>query len=203
MTISMDHEMRVGYLTTMALLARCGEPFQLDLGLRPDVTMASHSRRRLFVGDAKATESATCEATRHRLLRYVTAAATWQRLNYSVRIAICARTHSGDWAMTLAELAMGHLHRGDLAGDKLTLDPYSEITWIDLPRLNRSSDRAPNSAAGDTQFDLVGRVGRAVMLPDPYHEPASRAKTLVISGVRSRVAFDLAPPPQRVRLRRS
>lgn len=68
-----EHDLRVRFLDTLAVLVGYKESLggQLPDGLRPDVLRYDSRKGRLFVGDAKNTESPGCLETQVRLLRYL------------------------------------------------------------------------------------------------------------------------------------
>src|SRR4051812_39280177 len=65
------HQQRVEVLEEMARIAGFDvETLVFPDGTRPDVLRGCSESRRLFIGDAKDTESPGCTATRLRLTRY-------------------------------------------------------------------------------------------------------------------------------------
>src|SRR4051794_28397863 len=69
-----EHELRVAHLQTLASLGGFTTDITLGLDVVPDVCRIDVVRRRLFVGDAKQTESPGNVDTRRRLVRYIAAA---------------------------------------------------------------------------------------------------------------------------------
>lgn len=67
------HGVRTTFLDTLAVLSGCYEPIGSSFpdGCRPDVARVNLSKRFLFIGDAKNTESPGNIATRERLLCYL------------------------------------------------------------------------------------------------------------------------------------
>lgn len=82
------HEDRVRVLETLAILA--GFPSELWIGQRlmPDVARYDPISWSLFVGDAKATETSGCAATRARLGAYVRAIRPWRRDGATLTLVI-------------------------------------------------------------------------------------------------------------------
>ena len=68
-----QHEARVQFLDSLAILLGCREPLfgVLPGGLVPDVLRRNPSTEMLFVGEAKHTESPGCTATQVRLTAYM------------------------------------------------------------------------------------------------------------------------------------
>lgn len=67
------HELRVDFLDALAILMGCEDALGAALpdGSRPDVLRVDSTRRVLFVGDAKHSESPGNRETQARLLRYM------------------------------------------------------------------------------------------------------------------------------------
>lgn len=115
----------------MGILAGCRSVVQLESALRPDVVLANRSLRRLFLGDAKATETAGCGYTCRRLRRYLRAVAPWSAAGYDIRLAICAPIGSGDWQATLTSSARS-VGIKILRNGSTDIGTDSEVAWIDI-----------------------------------------------------------------------
>lgn len=182
----------------MAMIARCTVTARLDTTLVPDVVLADPRRGRLFVGDAKATETAGCAATSRRLRRYARGAAPWRSSGYVVRLAVCT-SPAGDWSAALAAVARD-AGAGVTATGTVEISGTDQVSWVDLAQL----PARPSS----TSFDhdgldpLRGDLG-IVVFPDPFDEPAGVSEKAIRFCVSRLVGIDLLAPPQRVRLRRS
>lgn len=142
MTVSAAHERRVQLLSAMGHLAGCHGAVRLDSVLEPDVVLANARRRILLVGDAKETETAGRRETERRLRRYLRGVQVWRRDGYTVRVAVCAASCSGDWETLLRSMILAAVPP-DVAGGNVLIDPSSQVAWIDLPTL------APVAPLGD------------------------------------------------------
>lgn len=139
MSPSILHESRVGTLDALARLAGCGRTVELDRHLHPDVVRSDWGGRRLFVGEAKATETAGCQATARRLRRYLRSVRSWQDAGFDVRLAVCGGDQKWvDRLLTLAaQVGNPACHQGWVrVGD----DP---VAWIDLPPTGATSPSPP------------------------------------------------------------
>ena len=139
MAPSAPHEARVELLATAAILSGCRSPVLVESGLRPDVAVADHPGRRLFVGNAKATETSACAATGRRLRRYLRAISPWRANGYHVRLVLCVEKGSGDWAGQLARLCHSVGAGVAVAGRTAEFGGDSELAWIDLPAVDVGS----------------------------------------------------------------
>jgi hypothetical protein len=126
------HEQRVELLTAVAAMGGCRSAVELDGRLRPDVALADHRTRRLFVGDAKATETVGCQATGRRLRRYLRAAVPWCRVGYRLRVVLCASPSSGRREDGLVTLAAAVGLRTSTEGT-ITVGAQHEFSWVDIP----------------------------------------------------------------------
>lgn len=102
---SASHEQRRGDLDTFAALLGFGLPVAPPRGVIPDVALAHIADGRLFVGEAKHTESATDRSSAARLLVYL----DWlRRLSAPppsfVGLA-CPPRHADAWAELVSALA--------------------------------------------------------------------------------------------------
>src|SRR4051812_19308735 len=98
------HDARQSMLETIAQLSGyCTRTTWAD-GEVPDLVRIHHSVPSVFVGDAKATESPGCEATRRRLTRYFRTARRWNKAGFDVRVALC---HPGRDDARWLELLLG------------------------------------------------------------------------------------------------
>jgi len=128
---SIAHENRTAVLTTLGFLAGCRSAVHLESALHPDVLLADHRKRWLFLGDAKASETAGCEATARRLRRYVRALSPWRAGGYGVRLAVCTPTDSGDWERSLAAVAQDAGTIPVASGTTL-IGADTRLTWVQL-----------------------------------------------------------------------
>lgn len=138
------HERRAAALATLAALAGCRQGLRSALpdGCRPDVLRYSSAKRLLFIGDAKATETPGCRATRARLRRYL----RWLRAHASAGgigvFALCfGREDDADgWLRAVARLA----RLEGLALHALDLDPLAPDVWLVWAAVGRGAqaDRA-------------------------------------------------------------
>lgn len=196
---SAAHEWRVELLATVAMLSGCRRRVTLDKGMSPDVAAADDTGRRLFVADAKATETAGCSATSRRLRRYLRAISSWRAFGYDARFALCAERGSGDWDDVLASEARS-VWAGDVRARSTPVGSDSVLAWLDLPSRSGASPTPRLGTAPDGLFDTDRGRDRVLVLPHPQDEPAERAELLVGLGVPSPVTVDLLAPPQRVGL---
>lgn len=116
----------------MAVLAGCTSvlPGALPDHRRPDVLRFDVSRRVVFVGEAKDTESATDTATVARLAAYMDWALVAARRG-TARVAVCHPAGAGtDWLVTLRSLS-----GLALGGATIAIDDNAVVTWVDLARL--------------------------------------------------------------------
>ena len=98
------HENRVRLLEDLADLAGFYVKTEIyHWRLRPDVCRLHRHGRAIVVADAKARETPTDLATRHRLVRYAAASRLWARAGVVVTFAICHDTDlAGRWSEVLA-----------------------------------------------------------------------------------------------------
>src|SRR5688572_22846386 len=89
-----DHERRLSFIEALADLLGCTTTVVLDEDCRPDVVRVDMRRVRLLVGDAKDTETPSCDATRQRFERYAQHASPWAEAGFAVVFAIC---HDRRW----------------------------------------------------------------------------------------------------------
>ena len=107
------HEERVVLLGEMADLAGFIIPSRIDAQLTPDIVRLHHRYPRLFVADAKATESPGNQDTKRRILFYLKAIQPWIESKFEVRVAICAGLDpTGNWLETLQSMALARIFRG-------------------------------------------------------------------------------------------
>lgn len=139
-----DHEARAALLDACALLT--GHTARTRLSLRdvPDVVRTDPARARLFVGDAKDTETPGCAATARRLGSYARSAAAWSSAGWSVRLALCHghAHHALGWSALLS----GAARRAGLvpqAGGTIALGDGSQLTWVDLGPLSTTRPQFP------------------------------------------------------------
>jgi len=121
--------------------------------IRASVLRFSSHRRAVFVGDAKATETAGTAATLHRLARYVAVAAPVLYSGSSLWFVVAhgSPQHAVAWADTLRRAFRGrHLSPSGLGATVLDADLALAWAWVSLtvhtePQL---SSKAVCSAVG-------------------------------------------------------
>jgi hypothetical protein len=134
MNPSPEHERRRELLMSLAILAGCTHrlPAFPD-GLMPDVLRIRVGNDLLFVGDAKATETAGCAATAARLGAYF----EWVRVHAATgRAAVVALCHScsagTSWRPLMLRLSQSRgLWVAQLGVTQLT--ESDAVTWARLP----------------------------------------------------------------------
>lgn len=131
------HESRVETLETLATLGgfEYGPNVLLD-GSRPDVLRLRRSDSSLFIGDAKATETAGNSETYERLGRYVAFIATWTQRGCSSFFTLAVDTlDEFRWLSTVRALAQEH-HGGALPQpDVVNLDATTTVVRQEFVRL--------------------------------------------------------------------
>ncbi|GAB3332593.1 hypothetical protein GCM10027452_05900 [Micromonospora halotolerans] len=138
------HESRVEILATVAVLAGYTAPSQIAADLTPDVVRLDLRYRRLFVADAKETETPGTRHTQERLRAYVIAAKAWLSARYSVRLAVCHGDYgaAGPWLSLLRTTARDAAVEST-EGSWTTLDRENVLCWVDLsvrPQVDASTD---------------------------------------------------------------
>lgn len=125
------HEMRREMLGGAAALAGFYTVVPLAANEYPDVVRLHSQRPALFVGDAKATESPTCEATRGRLCRYFRTTRGLLAAGFEVTVAIGHATTDGNaWAVMLTNAARDAGCRVGPASI-VEIDATNGLTWVD------------------------------------------------------------------------
>lgn len=150
------HEWRVGLLGCLAQLT--GHHTDLGAwpdGTIPDVLRADLSRRRLFVGDAKAAEQPGDPAAAARLDGYVDWLAVAVRAGAVGSLAICApnREEAEDWGKVIEGL-LAERDQG-VATCLLPLGPGSAVSWSTLsppPRLRPLPAARAQGDRGDLSY---------------------------------------------------
>ena len=104
-----EHESRVAFLESLAVLLGCTQSFGFALpdGRCPDVVRFSIAGRRLFLGDAKHTESPGCTETQVRIQSYLRWVSAHVRRDGRTGIfALCfgRRADSEGWVRVVEEL---------------------------------------------------------------------------------------------------
>lgn len=146
MAPSVPHEARVRVLETLATLAGFPASAQLGLGLIPDVVRLDVAGRRLFIGDAKATESSGCDATRMRLATYLAEARDWQGAGTGV-VFVLAHGEPGqadDWLRTVA-IVLREVEMAPTATGSADIGPDCFLAWAWLAEANRPAGLAWSS----------------------------------------------------------
>jgi hypothetical protein len=139
---SVEHETRVSDLIALATLAGYQRDVDLMTRQRPDVVRIHDHRPALFVGDAKARETAGCRSTRHRLVSYAEVIRLWTAAGYSCRLAIAHREDPLEaWLRLLTEVvgAAGLVQRS------MSVAILADDLW--LSSVDLSVDVAPRSAS--------------------------------------------------------
>lgn len=100
------HEARVEMIGTLATLCGYEEgPDALPDGTRPDVLRVRQQDRSLFLGDAKATETAGNRETFERLSHYALVLGEWTRRGYDGVLALAVDADAAwGWLRTLRAL---------------------------------------------------------------------------------------------------
>lgn len=131
---SVLHEARRGVLGDVAALAGFLIDLQLGAGEYPDVARLHIQRPALLVGDAKATESPACEATRARLASYFRAIRDWLTAGFDVTVVICHSAAEPErWARLLLDAARdANCLTGSVASTQI--DETTAVTWVDADR---------------------------------------------------------------------
>jgi len=104
---SPEHEARVRLLEAVAVLAGFTGTVAFEPPLEPDVFRVDFHRRRVFVGDAKATETTGAQATKARLARYARAARSWRDGGADVVLAVAhgQPRQAREWLDAVQEVA--------------------------------------------------------------------------------------------------
>lgn len=131
MSASDLHEDRVRLLTTLGMIGGCHLPIRLEPLLTPDGVMLDRRRRRLLIGDAKATETPANAATARRLRRYLRAARAGACAGYVVRVALCCSGDGISWERLLLRVAADVAVPVTAHGHE-RLDAGHTLAWIDL-----------------------------------------------------------------------
>jgi hypothetical protein len=124
------HQERVVTLRTLAALAGCTCVVGLGGQTFPDVVLADMENLRLFVGDAKATESAGCYATRCRLVDYTGRLVAWVRSGFAVRFVVCVPAQDEIAALRWRELLETACRIGGLDTEPLPCAELMEGEWV-------------------------------------------------------------------------
>src|SRR5262245_50058296 len=97
------HETRVEVLRALASLCGCHRALPLALHVDPDVVRFDRAHRRVFVGDAKQTESPGNRETARRLAGYAVAARPLLAAGWDALFVVChGATHRADpWSSAL------------------------------------------------------------------------------------------------------
>ncbi|GAA4534847.1 hypothetical protein GCM10023096_82560 [Nonomuraea ferruginea] len=130
---SPQHETRVDILNAVAVLAGYTVPSRITDDLTPDVVRLDLRHRRLFVADAKETETPGTRHTQDRLRAYMVAMRAWLLAEYTVRLAICHGDYdsAGPWLFLLRTIARDAALLSS-KGDSTVLDRDHVLCWVDL-----------------------------------------------------------------------
>ena len=104
MTVSRSHALRQADLETFAQHLGFHIPFVLPDDRMPDVLLAHVQARRVFVGDAKHTESPSDPATRARLLAYLNWSASVEARSDGYFAIAHTPGFSAEWIEAIKEL---------------------------------------------------------------------------------------------------
>lgn len=146
---SAAHEERVGALETLAALAGFSASADLGPGLIPDVVRLDAARRRLFIGDAKATESSRCTATRTRLASYLSEARLWRLAGADVLFTLAhgAPARADRWLNTV-EAVLADAGLDVAAVGSAGIGPDCVLAWAWIGRLAAQSHPAGMALSG-------------------------------------------------------
>jgi len=104
---SVLHEERVRTLRTVGNLAGFPLTSRLTDDDWPDVFLVDLPHLRVFVGDAKVTESPGTYATKLRLASYFRASIRWHHLGFQIAVILCVRSgDAGRWLQLLLSTAV-------------------------------------------------------------------------------------------------
>lgn len=124
------HESRVTLLGGLADLAGFVIPSRIDANLTPDLVRIHQRHPRLFVADAKATESSGNRETKARFLLYLKAIQPWLNCGFTVQVAICTDPDPfGSWLKTLRAMAQFSGLVSSAANTYL-VDEETQIAWL-------------------------------------------------------------------------
>jgi hypothetical protein len=106
---SLEHEVRVAFLNDLAILAgfHHSAPMDVVIGI-PDTLRLSLPSGDIFIGDAKATETAGCEETRRRIGQYLNSAHRYLwHTSRTLVFALCVPTSANplNWVRSIQEIA--------------------------------------------------------------------------------------------------
>lgn len=127
------HEQRARVLEACADLSGHCSPCRLSADDLPDLVRADVRSRRLFVGDAKNTESPGGKRTQARLFSYARALRPWLAGGFAVRLAVChgRAAHDARWhALLRHALSCAGLEAG--GSGSVDLGAGTIIAWIDV-----------------------------------------------------------------------
>ncbi len=144
------HEDRARALESLADLAGFTNELAWEASLLPDVLRFSSRHRALFVGDAKATETAGATATFDRLARYVGAAAPVLDTGSGLWMVVAhGRPNEADaWADTLRRALLGsRIPASRVAAQVLDADLAIAWAWVST---HAPCDAGPTSIMGSS-----------------------------------------------------
>ncbi len=136
------HQSRVETLLSLAVLAGLTVPVRIDRSRVPDVVRRSPDGSRLFLGDAKASETPRSRETARRLIGYLGCCRPYLDDGVYVRLAICHGVDVGrptwrDLLCRAARAAFIDADRAEIA--MLAADAW--LSWIDLCGRARAGDQ--------------------------------------------------------------
>ena len=146
---SAEHEERVRLLEAVAVLAGFTSSIAFDPPLEPDVFRIDFARRSVFVGDAKATETTGCEATKARLTQYAHAARSWCAVGADAVLAIAhGQPHQAEgWRNMLQDVvAVAGLRVA--AGATTYLDQGCLLAWVYVPATSKPTRSGSSTTRG-------------------------------------------------------
>lgn len=126
------HEDRAQILDTLSKLLGCRLrlPGLVLGGLIPDVAAVDPASRTLFLGDAKATETPGCEATRQRLQAYVAWLAAATDSGCRTIIMLCVDSSAAPrWRAVLSSLVAEAGLACELVGFD-TIERDTAVAWV-------------------------------------------------------------------------
>lgn len=130
------HDRNVSTLNTLAVLLGCYSDFFTELpdGKRPDVLRYDSSKRRLFIGDAKNTETPRNRDTQKRLFSYMLWLSAYvSKPGRQAVFAICFRRSAdlNGWVQTVHSLAVAA--EVGIANVKFNqLDAENNLVWFSV-----------------------------------------------------------------------
>jgi hypothetical protein len=130
------HDRNARVLSTLALLLGCHSNFFIELpdGKRPDVLRYDSIKKRLFIGDAKNTETPRNKNTQKRLFSYLLWLSAYvSKPGRHAIFAVCFR-HASDldgWIYTIQGLALvANISLSNIRSDQI--DAETNLVWFSV-----------------------------------------------------------------------